>query len=315
MIQLRRHLDLTLHQTIDPEDERIFEKTFGVEIEFLLAYDCPNSFDELAGEAAESSQPGISTELTWTVERDPAEEARQRIVEAFREAGLACNDFRVSRESFNCDQWEVASDGTVAERGELEKSHLYFANGKTIELTPQVWAKLFLTSVEVKSRILPAGQASLDEIMKAVDVILQFDTLVNYTAGLHIHVGAGRLPEAGGFDLRTLKNLMEFVTVAPLHELHSRDRLNNEFCQLPVWSFSRKERSPAAIVRRFETFTKVRDLITFVHTERWDRQLVAKGLLLKQGAVINNHRAYNLLNLEHGMAKQTVSAFPLDLHG
>ena len=222
------------------------------------------------------------------------------MINTLRNQGISCNSYRASRADFSTDRWTVDHDGSVQTQGELgaDKPSITFANGETHYFREGDRERLFLHSVEVKSRILPANDNSLAEIEVALAVLRSFPTLVNWTCGFHVHIGQG----LNGFDLRTLKNILTLGCVAQkqINELHSADRINRDYCQLPTMAFEPEDRTPDAMVEHIDRIPTVRAFIDFVHIERPDR-----ATLIANPAKERFH-AYNFMNLGPYAPYQTI---------
>ena len=284
--------------TDDPEGVRVFpEKTFGVEYEFLVVCDRASAQPSTLGTLPGAAFPFMSLH---DIDMAISDRSRASMVNMLRNAGISCNDYHCQPEDFDQNSWNVKTDGSVAERGELcdDQASITFANGQTHTFQPGERETLFLASVEVTSRVLPFDEASLDEMDRALAVLREFPTLVNYTCGFHVHVGQG----AHGFDLRTLKNIFTLGCAAQkqINELHSKDRINKVYCQMPTMAFEPEERTLDAMVDRIDGLPTVQALIDFVHTTRPDREQVVIN------PVQEPYRAYNFMNLGAHMPKQTI---------
>ena len=290
-------------ETEDPEAARIFPKTFGIELEFLIVCDMGATFYEDVLVAA------IAAKTTWEMQRLThetaiADQARRGIVAALRGVGIQTNNFEKDGGKMDDNKWTVATDGSVTERGELYEgnSELILGSGRRIALTDDVRQRIYFANVEVKSRILPATMEALKELKLAVRTIQSLNTLVNESCGLHCHVGQG----PHGFDLRTLKNFMLLTSLAEplLLQIHPSHRLDNEFCIQQSVLFEPDERTPEAMYRRIEGFTSVMRLIKYMHTSPVDRRWILANPDFN--GILVPYNAYNLMNLQAGMGRQTV---------
>ena len=248
--------------TDDPEEARVFHKTFGIEIEFLVCCIRPVDPQEVKL-LMDKERPGYKGKVDVAVSLICIDKVRQKMVDAFRFAGLPTNDYDLRPQHVDASKWVVESDGSVHGDGEKDAvgDELVFFDGQRVKLTKENFKMLFFAPVEVKSRILPATPESLAEIEAVLRVIAQFPTIVNYTAGFHVHVGQG----ARGFDLRTLKNLLELGCIGQrqINELHAEDRLSNMYCELPVPTiFEPEDRKQQRMLDIIEGFETVEDLIT-----------------------------------------------------
>ena len=140
--------------------------------------------------------------------------------------------------------------------------------------------------VELKSRVLPVNAISFDEIGQVMDIVkLNFQTVKNWTTGLHVHVGNGNR----GFSLRCLKNLAELVTLFEhqINSLHPYDRIENFFCAPP----SRSVYIHGGPFHALAQIERLEDLESFIdHMNPGDLRFTA----------------YNFLNLLTPRAIQTV---------
>ncbi|KAG6994052.1 hypothetical protein G7Y79_00047g082780 [Physcia stellaris] len=182
-----------------------FSLTFGIEIEFVVAYHLePIANPELL-------------ELGLFV--------RSHMVHVLREAGLSVNE---ADSLNNYDKWTIGTDGSI--KAQPENPH-----------SPE-WNGFQFFPVELRSPTLfwDANAAAFQQ----VDAVLRtlhgnFRIFVNQSCGFHVHVGNRDL----GFPRSTLMKFASLVTVfeqqfASLHPYH---RVNNVHCRAPGSNFEGRD--------------------------------------------------------------------------
>lgn len=178
-----------------------FSLTFGIEIEFVVAYS-----------SAHIANPGL-LEHGWFV--------RSQIVQALREVGLSTNDAGAAT---NYENWTVGTDGSINVEPEDPRS-------------PQ-WNGFEFIPVELRSPIFYWDENALafQHLETALRALREkFHTFTNRSCGLHVHVGNRFL----GFPRKTLKNFAYLVTLyeQQLASLHPYHRVNNVHCRGPGSNF------------------------------------------------------------------------------
>jgi hypothetical protein len=276
-----------LSSSRDPADLQYLNLTFGVEIEFILAFIRTREW-ELRYETIKAK--GLGTGETRLAELIEMDQERSTIVDSLRGASIPVNDLG----EVDSTRWSVESDGSVIPTEE-EKEHRTprFGNGQECLLTEEQWEKLTYCSVEVKSCVLPFNGYSLQEVELVVQTIVKNHAVyVNWTCGLHVHVGNQNF----GFPIQTLKNFATLVTCfeQQINEIHPRHRLTSDFCLLESTAFHPEDRSPirmAEIIDRFET---VEDVISRFGVDRNDP------------VVIQHNWCYNFNNLLWRKDRRTI---------
>ena len=257
-----------------------FHLTFGVELEFLLAY-----FPEPETRAIRERK----TKGLW-LERDQFEHVsneewaqRSEVAFALRSAGLAVN----SRSEKGYDKWTVTSDGSV-KPGPCDCTNMNptWANGITDHLTPEQRAKLRYVNCEVVSPVLDWSSNQInqmEDIIRAINVIKTFRAFCPQSSGLHVHLGN----REDGFPLATVKKFAMLVHCFEdqMNQLHPADRLNNQYCVLPRFAFELHERSPRQMIDIIEKFETKAAVVDFMTSERMEPRLPW------------HYRAYNFGNI------------------
>jgi len=253
--------------SLDPAGLSYLSLTFGVEIEFILAFIRTREW-ELRYETIKAK--GLGTGETRLAELIEMDQARSTIVDSLRGAGVPVNDLG----EVDNTRWSVESDGSVfSTEEEKENRTPRFGNGQECLLTEEQWKKLIYCSVEVKSCVLQFNAYSLQEVELVVQTIAKNHAVyVNWTCGLHVHVGN----QSFGFPIRTLKNFATLVTCfeQQINQIHPRHRLTSDFCLLESTAFHPEDRSPmqmAEIIDRFET---IKDVISRFGMDRNDPEVI-----------------------------------------
>ena len=260
--------------------------TFGIELEFLLAY-LPQAMPASLIKPQEES--GSSQEQYEYIERVFH---RNTIRTALLKAGL---DVSTERER-NYQKWIVHQDASVTLTDEdLTGKVSLWADGQETELTEEMRGHYRYVDVEIISPIFKYDGLTIafPEIERVVDVITKgFPVITPRTSGLHIHVGN----EAKGFPLRTLKNLaiLTHCFENRINQIHPACRLQSPYCILPRLAFEPEDRNPQIMAEGIDTLKDIPDFVRFFGTERNCRNTT------------NNYRAYNFGNLGKNMSKQTI---------
>ena len=136
-----------------------------------------------------------------------------------------------NQQPMDTSKWDVNYDETVTPKSWEENGSIYFAKAGGIEVqySPEEARRLLFTDVEVRSAKMPFNAQSLRQITEVVTILRdEFNTYVNDTAGLHVHVGDDTQP----FTLESIKNLCMLVTCfeRQFNTLHPAHRLTNEMC-------------------------------------------------------------------------------------
>ena len=269
-----------------PQDSSL-TLTFGVEIEFLLAYyPQPLAPNTIMVQEEDESAEDLQQRYEWA-ERN---QQRKRFRAALLEAGLQVNPFGKT----NYSKWTIHRDGSVVPGTKeiMTKVHQW-ANGSQTHLTEEERKNIRYVDVEVISPVFKYGTNALLEIEKAVNAITTgFPVLTPDTSGLHIHVGNS----SNGFPLQTIKNLalLTHCFEKQINQIHPAHRLRHAYCMLPRLAFEPEDRDPWTIAGIIDAIKDRDEFLKFFGTER------------NREDVPNHYRAYNFGNLGPLMSKQTI---------
>ena len=196
----------------------ILTTTFGIEIEFVVAYKQANYANKLFLENRRlwEANPGCLHNNKFRAH------IISHMVDLLREAGFSVNDL-YSKSDFS--NWTVDTDGSIDAwpespwDPEYDGMHFYGMELKTPVL---LWSE---------------AQSALCQVQDVLDVVRRnFKIFTNTSCGLHDHVGNQDL----GFPLRTLKNLAKLVTVfeRQFESIHPSHRVYNLHCRSPGANFA-----------------------------------------------------------------------------
>lgn len=270
-----------------PAGQQYLNLTFGVEIEFILAFIRTREW-ELRYETIKAK--GLGTGEVRLAELIEMDQERSAIVDSLRGASIPVNHLG----EVDTTRWSVESDGSVYSTEEEKQNRTpRFANGQEYLLTEEEWKKLTYCSVEVKSCVLPFNAYSLQEVERVVQTIVKNHAVyVNWTCGLHVHVGNQNF----GFPIQTLKTFATLVTCfeQQINEIHPRHRLVSDFCLLESTAFHPEDRTPMRIAEIIDQFETVKDIINRFGMDRNDPE------------VIQYNWCYNFNNLLWREDRQTI---------
>ena len=234
--------------------------TFGVEIECIIAFD-PDKYEE-----------GLSHGLGTLWEKEPVTKyqhdsglrtlLRHHIVKLLSENGFPA--YAVT-EPEGDQKWTVTHDTSIITNDNPGKGYME-------------------CDVEIKSPAMRLCPKALRRVNGVLSLLIpNFDTYVNVSCGLHVHIGNQR----AGFPLQTLKNL-SMLTAMFEHQLdsfHPSDRLDSLHAKGPSKVF--KGQNPWDTVQAIQNCaTKTQLLYLYANEERLDRNL-----------------AYNLCSMAAGSRK------------
>ena len=226
--------------------------TFGVELEFILAY--PRS---------------CSKKDLWAV-RDTY--IRQPLLAAGISVSDRTQSIKVAKGKQKFDMWHVTDDKSVyTTEAQLKAIDYTFANG----VRKGSDEKLRYSSVEVISPVLPLTVDSLKEVQRVVSVIRSQRTFTPPSAGLHVHVGYG----TRGFSLPVLQNLLVLMTCfePQLNQAFPEHRQGNFFCaSLQKSMFNPQERARLDMAEEIYMFSTLVGLADKLHIPR--RQYNSPGV-------------------------------------
>ncbi|MCJ1234318.1 hypothetical protein MMC14_002277 [Varicellaria rhodocarpa] len=261
--------------------------TFGVELEFLLAYfPQPLAPDTILVRQENGSAEDFQERYEW-VERS---QQRKRFRAALLEAGLQVNP--IGKTDYT--KWTIHKDGSVVptKKEIMTKVHQWADKSQT-QLTEEERKTIRYVDVEIISPVFTYGTNALSEIEKAVKAITKgFPVLTPDTSGLHIHVGNS----SNGFPLQTIKNLalLTHCFENQINQIHPAHRLRHGYCMLPRLAFEPEDRDPWTIAGIIDAINDKDEFLTFFGRER------------NGGDMPNHYRAYNFGNLGPLMSKQTI---------
>ena len=220
--------------------------TFGVEIEFIVAFD-PKDYEK-----GLSKGYGILWEeqLTTRYRRDNALRTllRCRIVETLSRNGFPTYDVT----SPEGDQkWTVTNDTSIITNDDPQ---------------PEGWLEC---DVEIKSPAMRLCPKALGRVNAVLSVLLPaFDTYVNASCGLHVHIGNQR----AGFPLQTLKNLSMLTAMFEhqLNSFHPSERVDSLHAKGPSTVF--RGQNPWDVVQTIQNCATKRQLLfLYMNEEDIDR--------------------------------------------
>ena len=192
--------------------------TFGVEIEFILAFEYPYDDERYQYEDE------IEDEMHNVHIRKPLELAGLQV---------HINDVDVTDDpELRYSKWTVKTDDTVkATQEDFDRINGTFANG--VKKTD--FKDFEYVSCEVISPILRYSAQAMREVQTAVETICKQSVFAPRSAGLHVHIGNGN----HDLPLTFLKNLAILTTCfeQQWNQATPSHRLNNPHCQLPRTSF------------------------------------------------------------------------------
>ena len=268
-------------------DSQPLNLTFGVEIEFILAYFQTPEWEARFEFGKVQEMPDYHFVLAEYSEKV---QMRSEIISSLRKAGFGVNDEGAA----NSTLWSVEGDGSVGPTlAEMESRALIFANGRQRSLSDEERKKLRFCDVEVKSCVLPFNRDSLNAVARGVRTVVENHAVyVNQTCGLHVHVGNQTL----GFPVQTVKNFATLVTCfeKQFNQFHPLHRLQSQYCILETTAFHPSERDPRRMAQIIDRFQTIEDVINRFGRER------------NEPDVYENHWAYNLNNLLFRPDRRTI---------
>ena len=176
--------------------------TFGIEVEFIVAFK-PTNF-------ADRASPQLETSLY------------NHIITILREAGFSVNPFGAA---FNYSNWTVDIDFSI--KAQPDNAH---------------WMDFEFLGVEIKTPIFFFREraAAFQQLATAFQLVqLQYFVFTNSSCGLHVHVGNRSLgfPRQ---TLKTFAQMV-LVFERQLESLHPIHRVNNVHCLAPGSNFPTKD--------------------------------------------------------------------------
>ncbi|MCJ1293386.1 hypothetical protein MMC34_004940 [Xylographa carneopallida] len=252
--------------------------TFGVELEFLLAYFREAQFaleletirQDLLVRGA--NQDEIDRVLGIEIAPEKNRE-RGKILTRLQNIGVPVHDWGVDGKK-DYHRWTVSLDDSVIPSGEeMQSMNPKWANGHVSNLTAEGRASMCYASVEVFSRVLPYNLDSLREVGIVVNTIAaEFPVYVNESCALHVHVGNMDF----GFPVQTVKNFATLVTCFEnqLNQIHPLHRLDYAYCLPETLAFRPKERDIWRMAEIIDQLNTPQKIIRHFGTKRNDRDEV-----------------------------------------
>ena len=272
--------------------EHPFHITFGIEFEFLLAYEefeLDSQVTQRVRKECARKEAGPD-DVERMLQAEKLAFQRAKFVPSLRAIGISTNEYGVKRQY---DKWTVEGDGSVKvpeDWGNITR--FTWANGQETQFTEDERSRLRFVDVEITTRILDYELDSFMEIQTVLHHIVQnFPLILPPSAALHVHVGN----QKAGFPLRTIVNLATLTSCFQrlFNEIHSEYRLFSQYVMLPEVAFSHKDRHPldmANIINSCKTMKELLDLFLRYRTD-------------PDADVIDGWRAYNFAQLLEGGSK------------
>ncbi|MCJ1391278.1 hypothetical protein MMC18_004141 [Xylographa bjoerkii] len=249
--------------------------TFGVELEFLLAYFREPQF-ALKLEAIRQAllaQGADRDEIDRVLGIETAPEKnreRCKILTRLQKLGVPVHDWGVDGKK-DYHRWTVSLDDSVEPNDDdLQSMNPQWANGQVTSLTAEGRAAMCYASVEIFSRVLPYNIDSLREVGVVVNTVAAgFPVLVNESCALHVHVGNMDF----GFPVQTVKNFATLVTCFEnqFNQIHPLHRLDYAYCLPETLAFRPSERNAWRMAEIIDQLNSPRKIIRQFGTKRNDR--------------------------------------------
>ena len=225
-------------------ESKITNFTFGVEIEFILAYRWPADDDRYNDE--------IEDDMRNTYIRKPLIQAGLQVHN---------NEIDVSDDPDFCyTKWWVKTDDTVeATQEDLDRIGGRFANG----VKADDFDDLSYTDVELVSPVMTFSAEAMREVQTAVETICKQSVFAPRSAALHVHIGNG----GTYFELPFLKNLAVLTSCfeQQWNQAIPPHFLNDQSCQLPRYLFFAKDYHREAMAKMIFALPDVGALIRRFH--------------------------------------------------
>ena len=198
--------------------------TFGIEFEFIVAYDRDAYAPSGGLENIKEGCPQRHHPNAVQVYCDQA--VKNHMIEVLRLTGLEVNN--LNQIPPNYTKWTVDDDDSI--------------DSPDVSESPDssIFGKWF-ASIELKTPKMPYCFASMETVIHTLEVIRRnFTCVTNQSCGLHVHVGnAGPDGNSRGFALSTLKTLATLATVfnRQFNSLHPYHRIANVHCRSVAQNF------------------------------------------------------------------------------
>ena len=249
--------------------------TFGVELEFLLAYFREPQFaSELEATMQDERDKGSDEdEIDRVIGMKVAPEKnreRCKILDRLQQLGVPVHDWGVDGKK-DYSRWTVSLDDSVLPTNDdMQSMNPQWANGQVTSLSLEGRAAMCYASVEIFSRVLPYNMESLREVGIVVNTVAsEFPVLVNDLCALHVHVGN----MDSGFPVQTVKNFATLVTCFEtlFNQIHPIHRLDHAYCLQETLAFRPRERNMWRIAEIIDQLTTPEKIIKRFGTKRSDR--------------------------------------------
>ncbi|KAI9752619.1 MAG: hypothetical protein M1835_001080, partial [Candelina submexicana] len=231
--------------------------TFGVEFEFIVRVPiapyraatlgkswCLGTIDEpeFMGDPQLSKRTVVPSSIRHAVHLE--------IAQTLRDASIPCNEVGNPNDF---SMWAVTHDNSIRPHKGQPPNYLGLDDAEV--------------GVELKTRILPFSEKSLEEVRYALKVIKEkFQVRTNDSTGLHVHIGRDKPRDSEDiFALSTLKNLICLVTIFEfqIERIHPPCRINNFNCR-PVRDCFPKTRSLQYALTQINAQCTISDLVALM---------------------------------------------------
>ncbi|KAL8908180.1 MAG: hypothetical protein Q9171_005564 [Xanthocarpia ochracea] len=123
---------------------------------------------------------------------------------------------------------------------------------------PPEWAGSSYTGIELKTPIFLYKENAFQQLIQVISILnKKFSIFVNYTCGLHVHIGNGNedIPFSTARNLATLATAFE----RQLNSLHPYYRIHNKYCRPLGWQWNGLD--PIQIATEIEKFGNIDHLV------------------------------------------------------
>ncbi|MCJ1398462.1 hypothetical protein MMC11_001662 [Xylographa trunciseda] len=252
--------------------------SFGVELEFLLAYFREPQFalrleairQELRRKGADQDEIDRVIGIETAPEKN---RERCKILTRLQQLGVPVHDWGVDGKK-DYHRWTVSLDDSVLPSDDdLQSMNPQWANGQVTSLTDDGRLAMCYASVEIFSRVLPYNIDALREVGIVVNTVAaEFPVFVNESCALHVHVGNMDF----GFPIQTVKNFATLVTCFEnqFNQIHPLHRLDYAYCLPETLAFRSSERNMWRMAEIIDQLNTPQKIIRQFGTKRNDRDEV-----------------------------------------